>query len=120
MSTVTVLSHPDMLGTVTELLNARRMRERRTELGWSLRHLAERAGVSWRTAQNAEHGEPVRDQTARAILRALDEGEHESALAEQPDLETITVEIDGMKVVVTGVRDRIKDLDLNALLRQKH
>lgn len=48
--------------------NVRRERESR---GWSQEHLAERAGLSWRTVLRAEHGEGVQLASVVALARAL-------------------------------------------------
>lgn len=113
-----LLEHPDIIGGVEHVIDAEQVKRRRMALGWSRDDLGERAGVTGRTVYNAEHGK-VGESAAVRIMDALDAGEAEKLEAERPDLETITVEIDGMKVVVTGDREKVDRIDLNALLRRR-
>jgi transcriptional regulator with XRE-family HTH domain len=43
----------------------------RTDLGWSVRRLAQEAGISHPVAKRAEDGEPIQASTAKAIADAL-------------------------------------------------
>ncbi len=52
-------------------LHPERMRALREEQGMSKRDLAVAAGISKKTARNAERGEPVRAKTARRVAEAL-------------------------------------------------
>jgi transcriptional regulator with XRE-family HTH domain len=113
-----LLEHPAIVGGVEYVIDPAQVRERRLRLGWSQEDLAERAGITGRTVSNAEHGK-IGDATALRITMALDAGEAEKLEAARPDLETITVEIDGMKVVVTGDREKVDRIDLNALIRPR-
>ncbi|HEY6409509.1 MAG TPA: helix-turn-helix transcriptional regulator [Ktedonobacteraceae bacterium] len=47
------------------------LRTYRTDLGWSLRKLAQEAGISHPVAKRAEGGEPIQASTAKAIADAL-------------------------------------------------
>lgn len=40
-------------------------------LGWGVRDLAAKAGVSWTTVSQFENGRPLRDTTASKIVEAL-------------------------------------------------
>jgi transcriptional regulator with XRE-family HTH domain len=48
--------------------------EYRVSLGWSVSELARRAGLSTKTINRVEDGEPVYDHTVGAIARAFSEG----------------------------------------------
>jgi DNA-binding XRE family transcriptional regulator len=113
-----LLEHPAIIGFVAHTIDAEQVKRRRMALGWSRDDLGERAGVTGRTVYNAEHGK-VGESAALRIMGALDAGESERRHADEPSLSTITVEIDGMKVVVTGVREKLDQLDLNALIRPR-
>ena len=109
--------HPDIIGLVSTTYDPVELQRRRDALGWSRTQLADKAGVSEKTVYNAEHGRLGR--TAPRIVDALEQGEADKLAAEQPDLVTWTVEIDGVRLVVTGVRDRLQELDLNALVQRR-
>lgn len=47
------------------------LRELRVNLGWSIHKLAEQAGISRPAAANAESGQPIKAETAKAIADAL-------------------------------------------------
>jgi transcriptional regulator with XRE-family HTH domain len=47
------------------------LREMRLDLGWTVTKLAEEAGVSRQVIVNAEKGDPIRADTAKAIADAL-------------------------------------------------
>ncbi len=47
------------------------LREYRIELGWSINKLATEAGIARQTAADAEAGQPIKAETARAIADAL-------------------------------------------------
>lgn len=47
------------------------LREFRINAGWSLRQLAEHAGVARQSVVSAERGDPIRPETAKAIADAL-------------------------------------------------
>ena len=116
--TTALLGHPDMIGSVEHVIDSAEVRRRRLALGWSQEQLAERAGVVSKTVSNAEHGK-VGEVGAVRILAALDSAEAERKRQEEPHLETLTVEADGIKLVVTGLPDRLRDLDLNAIIRPR-
>jgi len=46
----------------------------RTDLGWSLTQLSRKAGVARAAVKNAEDGNPIRAETAKAIADALSKG----------------------------------------------
>jgi transcriptional regulator with XRE-family HTH domain len=50
------------------------LREYRIRLGWSLNKLAQEAGIARQAAANAEAGQPIRAQTAKALAEALSRG----------------------------------------------
>ena len=50
------------------------LREFRIRLGWSINRLANEAGVVRQAAANAEAGQPIRAETAKAIADALSRG----------------------------------------------
>ncbi len=52
-------------------LYAEQVRALREERGMTKQDLAVAAGISKKTARNAERGEPVRTQTARRVAEAL-------------------------------------------------
>lgn len=118
MVTTQLLEHPDIMGAVEYIVSGTKLRERRELLGWSQPDLAEKAGVHVRTVQNAETGH-VRDGTLRRLLAAVEEGERQAERDEHPDLETWTLEIDGVRVVVTGERGKLAQLDLNSFIRPR-
>lgn len=47
------------------------LRELRVNLGWSIHKLAEQAGISRPATANAESGQPIKAETAKAIADAL-------------------------------------------------
>jgi transcriptional regulator with XRE-family HTH domain len=47
------------------------LRHYRIDLGWSIRRLAQEAGISHPVAKRAEAGEPIQASTAKAIADAL-------------------------------------------------
>ncbi len=47
------------------------LREYRIELGWSINRLAQEAGITRQSAANAEDGNPIKAETAKAIANAL-------------------------------------------------
>ena len=47
------------------------LREYRINLGWSIYRLAHEAGISRPAAANAESGQPIKAETAKAIADAL-------------------------------------------------
>lgn len=47
------------------------LREYRVNLGWSLYKLAGQAGISHPSVVNAERGQPIKAETAKAIADAL-------------------------------------------------
>ena len=47
------------------------LRELRVNLGWSIHKLAKQAGISRPAAANAEAGQPIKAETAKAIADAL-------------------------------------------------
>lgn len=47
------------------------LRTYRIDLGWSVRKLAQEAGISPHVARRAETGEPIQASTARALADAL-------------------------------------------------
>jgi transcriptional regulator with XRE-family HTH domain len=47
------------------------LREYRIRLGWSVNKLAQEAGIARQAAANAEAGQPIRAETAKAIADAL-------------------------------------------------
>lgn len=47
------------------------LRELRINVGWSVKQLAEQAGITRQSAGSAERGEPIRPETAKAISDAL-------------------------------------------------
>lgn len=47
------------------------LREFRIELGWSINKLAQKAGITRQSAANAEDGNPIKAETAKAIAEAL-------------------------------------------------
>jgi transcriptional regulator with XRE-family HTH domain len=47
------------------------LREYRIELGWSINKLATEAGIARQTAADAEAGQPIKAETARALADAL-------------------------------------------------
>jgi len=50
------------------------VKEYRVLLGWSPSELGRRAGVSGRTINRIEEGQPVRDYNVGAVARAISEG----------------------------------------------
>lgn len=50
------------------------LREYRIRLGWSINKLANEAGVVRQAAANAESGQPIRADTAKALADALSRG----------------------------------------------
>jgi len=49
----------------------RTLREYRIDLGWSITRLADEAGITRQAAANAETGQPIRAETAKALADAL-------------------------------------------------
>jgi DNA-binding XRE family transcriptional regulator len=47
------------------------LREYRIELGWSINKLAQEAGITRQSAANAEDGNPIKAETAKAIADTL-------------------------------------------------
>jgi len=47
------------------------LREYRIELGWSTNKLAEEAKITRQSAANAENGQPIKAETAKAIADTL-------------------------------------------------
>ena len=47
------------------------LREYRIELGWSINKLANEAGITRQSAANAEDGQPIKAETAKAIADTL-------------------------------------------------
>jgi transcriptional regulator with XRE-family HTH domain len=47
------------------------LRDYRVNLGWSIHRLAHEAGISRPAAANAENGQPIKAETAKAIADAL-------------------------------------------------
>lgn len=47
------------------------LREYRIELGWSINKLAQEAKVTRQSAANAEDGQPIKAETAKAIADTL-------------------------------------------------
>jgi DNA-binding XRE family transcriptional regulator len=47
------------------------LREYRIELGWSINRLAQEAGITRQSAANAEDGNPIKAETAKAIADTL-------------------------------------------------
>jgi DNA-binding XRE family transcriptional regulator len=47
------------------------LREYRIELGWSINKLAQEAGITRQSAANAEEGNPIKAETAKAIADTL-------------------------------------------------
>jgi transcriptional regulator with XRE-family HTH domain len=47
------------------------LRHYRIDLGWSLRRLAQEAGLSHPVAKRAEDGEPIQASTAKALADAV-------------------------------------------------
>jgi transcriptional regulator with XRE-family HTH domain len=50
------------------------LREYRIELGWSINRLAQEAGLSRPTVADAEAGQPIKAETAKALADALSRG----------------------------------------------
>jgi transcriptional regulator with XRE-family HTH domain len=50
------------------------LREYRIRLGWSINKLAQEAGIVRQAAANAEAGQPIRAETAKALADALSRG----------------------------------------------
>ncbi len=50
------------------------LREYRIELGWSINKLAQEAGLSRPTVADAEAGQPIKAETAKALADALSRG----------------------------------------------
>lgn len=50
------------------------LREYRIRLGWSINKLAQEAGIVRQAAANAEAGQPIRADTAKALADALSRG----------------------------------------------
>ena len=50
------------------------LREYRIRLGWSINRLAHEAGIARQAAANAEAGQPIRAETAKALAGALSRG----------------------------------------------
>ena len=48
-----------------------KLREYRIELGWSINKLAEEAKITRQSAANAENGQPIKAETAKAIADTL-------------------------------------------------
>jgi len=47
------------------------LRDYRIELGWSINKLAQEAGITRKSAANAEDGQPIKAETAKAIADTL-------------------------------------------------
>ena len=47
------------------------LREYRIELGWSINKLAQEAKITRQSAANAEDGQPIKAETAKAIAETL-------------------------------------------------
>lgn len=47
------------------------LREYRIELGWSINKLGEEAKITRQSAANAENGQPIKAETAKAIADTL-------------------------------------------------
>lgn len=47
------------------------LRQYRIELGWSINKLAQEARITRQSAANAENGNPIKAETAKAIADAL-------------------------------------------------
>jgi transcriptional regulator with XRE-family HTH domain len=50
------------------------LRQMRLDLGWTITKLADEAGVKRRTVTDAEKGDPIRADTAKALADALSRG----------------------------------------------
>jgi len=50
------------------------LRTYRIDLGWSVRKLAQEAGISPQVAKRAEDGDPIQASTAKAIADAVSRG----------------------------------------------
>lgn len=48
-----------------------KLREYRIELGWSINKLAQEAKITRQSAANAEDGQPIKAETAKAIADTL-------------------------------------------------
>lgn len=47
------------------------LREYRIQVGWSINRLAQEAGIARQTAADAETGQPIKAETAKALADAL-------------------------------------------------
>ncbi len=47
------------------------LREYRIQLGWSINRLAQEAGIARQTAADAEAGQPIKAETAKALADTL-------------------------------------------------
>lgn len=103
------------LSAVEEDDTGERIRERRARLGWSVKELAERAGLDRDTVASVEAGGNARIQTVHAIRRALSEAETDPSSSVRPigDPEDGLVEftVEGHFGVRAVVKGPIKDID---------
>lgn len=91
-----------------------RIRERRARLGWSVKELAERAGLDRDTVASVEAGGNPRLNTVRTIERALAEAETDPSTSVvepigDPDAGLVTFQLGAIGVVVQGP---IRDIDI--------
>ena len=66
------------------------LRELRINLGWTTQKLAEEAGITRQAVSNAEKGDPIRADTAKALADALSRGYGR---------EIKPLDIDGLKIL---------------------
>jgi DNA-binding XRE family transcriptional regulator len=103
-----------------QVIDGEAVERRRHALHWTMRELAERAGVSERTVWNAEQGR-VGKASAAAIESALAAGEAAQRAKQEPPMTTSTFIIEGphgpVTVTVTGDPASISRLDMRPLVR---
>jgi len=116
-----VLEHADMMGSVTTGISGEEIERRRHALGWTQKELAARARVSERTVQTAERGH-VADRSYARITDAIEDGEKQARKDVDPDLTTMSVELDTpwgpVHVTVAGSRKAVARADLMPYVRQ--
>jgi transcriptional regulator with XRE-family HTH domain len=121
MTITQVLEHPDMIGAVLTGIPGEEIERRRHALGWTQKELASRARVSTRTVQTAERGH-VADRSYMRITQALDDGERQATAPDDPDLTTMSLELDTpwgpVRVTVAGDRHALAKADLMPYVRQ--
>jgi transcriptional regulator with XRE-family HTH domain len=77
----------------------------RMEAGWSAAHLADRAGLSQSSISNYENGHKPKEDSIRAIAKALGRNIDEALRAALPQGDGLTVLSDEEKGILIIIRD---------------